>query len=202
MVRFFTIEREYGSEGAEYAVALAEKLGWKLYDKALIDAVAAEAGVDPEQVAAGDEKPDPWYARLGKGFLAGGAELGFPPSGINTEQMLGYLQRAMKRVAAEGHCVIVGRGGSSYLCGEPGAFHVFTYASMPNKKRWFEAKYPERAAHAEQEIHAADAARAAYVRRHYNRDWADRHLYHLLLNSCMGIDAMVKATIDAAGTIG
>ena len=202
MVRFFTVEREYGSEGAEYAAALADTLGWKLYDKALVDAAAVEAGVDPSQVVAGDEKLDPWYARLGKGFLAGGAELGFPPSGVDSERMLGYLQRAMKRVATEGHCVIVGRGGSSFLCGEPGAFHVFTYASMPHKKRWFEAKYPERANQAEQEIHAADAARATYIRRHYDRDWADRHLYHLLLNSCMGIDAMVKATIDAAGTIG
>jgi len=71
MVRFFTIEREYGSEGAEFAAALAEKLGWKLYDKALIDAAAAEAGVDPDQVAAGDERRDPWYARLGRAFWPG-----------------------------------------------------------------------------------------------------------------------------------
>ena len=62
-------------------------------------------------------------------------------------------------------------------------------------------------------VHAKDYARAAAEHPSVDlvaawdedagrgRDWADRHMYHLLLNSCMGIDAMVHATIDAAGAI-
>ncbi len=35
MIRTITIEREYGSGGADVARKLAERLGWKLWDQAL-----------------------------------------------------------------------------------------------------------------------------------------------------------------------
>jgi len=33
-------------------------------------------------------------------------------------------------------------------------------------------------------------------------DWTDYRLYHLMLNNCMGFEAMVEATIVAAGLSG
>ncbi len=198
MTRVITVEREFASEGAEFAAALAARLGWKLVDKSLIQQVAHSAGVQPAVVEACDERLDPWYHRFGKNFWQGGVEQSIEPNLYDSETMIGHLQSTIRNAAAEGNCVIVGRGGSSLLCGLPGGFHIFTFASMPRKKRWFEQKFPERSRNAEQEIHAADQARAAYVRQHYQRDWADRHLYHLMLNSCMGIPAMVEATLRAA----
>jgi hypothetical protein len=43
------------------------------------------------------------------------------------------------------------------------------------------------------------AGARAYVRRYYDRDWADRRLYHMMINSCMGCDAMIEAVLDGAG---
>jgi hypothetical protein len=37
MIRIITIEREYGSGGAEIAELLAHQLGWKLWDKDLTE---------------------------------------------------------------------------------------------------------------------------------------------------------------------
>ena len=197
MTRVITVEREFGSEGAEFAAALADRLGWSLADNSLVEHVARAAGVPATAVAASDERTDPWYHRLSKGFWQGGIEQSVAPN-LDSDAMLGHLQTAIRSTAEQGNSVIVGRAASSLLCGVPGCFHIFTYASMPRKKRWFEETFPDRARHAEAEIHAADHARAAYVRQHYNRDWADRHLYHLMLNSCMGIPAMVDAAITAA----
>lgn len=42
-----------------------------------------------------------------------------------------------------------------------------------------------------------DRIRASYVRRYHERDWTDRHLYHLMMNSKVG-DSRVVATILAA----
>ena len=42
----------------------------------------------------------------------------------------------------------------------------------------------------------------AYVRRYYDRDWADRRLYHMMINSCMGCDAMIDSVLDGAGKAG
>ena len=44
-----------------------------------------------------------------------------------------------------------------------------------------------------------DRRRAEYIRRFHQREWDDRRLYHLMLNSCMGLDAMVESTVEAAG---
>jgi cytidylate kinase len=94
---------------------------------------------------------------------------------------------------------VVGRGAASILARAPHCFHVFVYASLWRKVRWFEEQFPEHAKEAEQELAATDLRRAAYVRHFYDQEWTDRRLYHLMINSCMGFEAMVKATIDGAG---
>src|SRR5580704_7618608 len=68
MVKVITVEREYGSQGAEFARLLAEALGWKLIDSCLIDEIARRAGVAKSQVTRCDEQLDPWYHRFGKAF--------------------------------------------------------------------------------------------------------------------------------------
>ncbi len=107
----------------------------------------------------------------------------------------------MKAVASEGNCVIVGRGATCALGGVPGAFHVFVYASLNRKKRWFTETFPQHAKIAEQELVATDKRRSAYIKRFYQQDWTDRRLYNLMINSCVGFDAMVEATIAAAGLL-
>ena len=46
---------------------------------------------------------------------------------------------------------------------------------------------------------ATDKRRAAYVKRYFGQDWTDRRLYHMMINSCMGFEAMIQAAIDGAG---
>src|SRR5579863_3189964 len=65
-IRVITVEREYGSHGAEFAHDLAGQLGWKLLDSELIAGAARRAGVDPKVAERFDEKLDPWYYRYGK----------------------------------------------------------------------------------------------------------------------------------------
>jgi cytidylate kinase len=201
MIRIITVEREYGSQGAEYAHHLAARLGWKLVDECLIEEIAAKAGVKRDLVSRCDERLDPWYYRFGKAMWYGGLER-LPTEDSDTfdsERMTDYVQHALRARAEEGQCVVVGRGAACLLNQLPGAFHVFVYASMARKKKWFEEHFPELAEEAETELLATDKRRAAYVRRHYQTDWADRRIYHLMLNSCMGFDAMIFATIEAAG---
>ena len=202
MVNVITVEREYGSEGGVFARHLAERLGWKLVDECLIEEVATLAGVTPELAAGCDERLDPWYHRIGKAFWHGSNERS--PGALDnaifdSDQMTVYLQQALIKEAASGNCVIVGRGAPSVLNTVPGCFHIFVYASMPRKVKWFIGQFPAKAKQAEQEILATDRRRADYIRRVHQHDWANPHLYHLLLNSCMGHDAMVGATLEATG---
>ena len=52
-----SIGRQYGSGGHEIGEKLAEKLGVKFYDNALIDRVSKESGLCKEIIMEHDEKP-------------------------------------------------------------------------------------------------------------------------------------------------
>ncbi len=202
MVRVITVEREYGSEGAEFAHRLAARLQWKLIDRCLVEEIAQKVNVPPRLVENCDERLDPWYYKLGKAFWHGSVEH-MPPApasgAFDSERMTSLVRDYLQDAAATGHCVIVGRGAACALSVVPGVFNIFVYASLTRKLRWFEEHFPDHADDARRELEATDARRENYIRRYYDQDWTDRRLYHLMLNSCMGFDAMVEAAIDGAG---
>jgi len=206
MVRIITVEREYGSRGAEFAHHLAERLGWRLIDECLVEEIAHQARVPKATVMSCDERLDPWYYRVGKAFWHGSVDRAPAPTGtsdvFDSERMVTLVRDYLKDRVQEGNCVVVGRGAAPALLGTPGAFHIFVYAALSRKVKWFQQNFPEQAARAEEELAATDRRRAGYVRSFYHQDWADRHLYQLMLNSCMGMDAMVAATLEAAALVG
>ena len=201
MIRVITVEREYGSRGAEFAHHLAEHLGWKLIDQCMIEEIAQKAGVTTKLVERCDERLDPWYYRFGKAFWHGSLERmpALPENDVfDSERMVEFVRKYLLEIAEKGNVVVVGRGAASVLARAPGAFHIFVYASVWRKVKWFQEQFPEHAGDAEQELLATDRRRAAYIRRYFDQDWTDRRLYHLMMNSCMGMDAMVEATLEAA----
>jgi hypothetical protein len=171
-----------------------------LIDSCLIEDVARKAGVTPTLVKRCDERVDPWFYRFGKAFWLGSLEqMPDDPKVFDSARMVEFVKGYVQEQAAIGSCVVVGRGAACMLARSPGAYHVFVYASMARKIRYIEEKFPEHVGDAENEIIATDRRRAEYIRRFQQREWDDRRLYHLMMNSCMGIHAMVEATVEAAG---
>lgn len=202
MARIITVEREYGSRGAEFAHHLAARLGWKAIDQSLVEEIARRAGVDPIRAAHCDERLDPWYYRLGKSFWFGSVErLPPPPTDevFDSEYMAGLVQEYLKELAAAGNSVILGRGGACALAGTPQVVHLFIYAPTADRVRWFREHFPDHPGDAYREIEAVDARRESYIRRYYGHDWRDRRLYDMMLNSRIGFDAMTNAAIAACG---
>ena len=201
-VRVITVEREYGSHGAQFAHDLAMRLGWRLLDSELVTGAAHMAGVDPKTAAKFDERVDPWYYRYGKFFwfdpvytpATSGEERIF-----DSERMLELVREEILEAARQGNCVLVGRGAACALAGRPGCFHVFVYATAKAKKEWYVRTFPDQAQHAEQNLAAIDKRRAAAIRKFYQQEWCSRGLYHMLLNSCMGTEAMIAAVECASG---
>jgi hypothetical protein len=200
-VTVITVEREYGSHGAEFAHDLAAHLGWRLYDSELITGAARKAGVDPKLAAKFDERLDPWYYRYGKIFWQ--EPMYVTSTGeehtLDSERMLELIKQQIHDAAKDGYCVLVGRGSACALAGKPGCFHIFVYATASAKKEWFARAFPQRAQHAEQDLAAFDRRRASVIRKFYQQEWCTRGLYHMLLNSCIGTEAMIAAVQCAAG---
>lgn len=199
-IRVITVEREYGSRGAEFAHNLAARLGWKLLDAELVAGAARAAGVPEKQAAKFDDRLDPWYYRYGKVFWQDSMYSTTGPCDeqiFDCERMYSLIHKEILEAEKQGNCVLVGRGSALALAGKPGCFHVFVYATMAAKKEWFARSFPDQAGRAEQEIIAADKRRAAVVKRFYNQEWCARGNYHMLLNSAIGTDAMIGAAIAA-----
>jgi hypothetical protein len=203
-VRVITVEREYGSRGGEFAHDLAEHLGWHLLDAELINRAARAAGVDPKAAARFDERIDPWYYRYGKLFWhdSSFSTIGMGEEHVfDSEKMLEIIKQQILTAAREGNCVIVGRGAACALAGFPGSFHVFVYATARAKREWFARAFPNQADQAEQHLAAFDKRRATVIRKAYQQEWCARGLYHLLLNSCIGNGAMIRA-VESAASVG
>jgi hypothetical protein len=199
--RVITVEREYGSRGGEFAHDLAARLGWRLLDSELLTAAARSACVPEETAAKFDDQLDPWYYRYGKVFWQ---DQVYSTTALKDEQvfdcerMYALIREEILAAAKQGNCVLVGRGAACALAGKPGCFHVFVYATAAAKRDWFVHAFPDRAQHADQQLAAADKRRAAVIRRYYQQEWCARGLYQMLLNSAIGIDAMIAATQGAA----
>jgi hypothetical protein len=202
-IRVITVEREYGSHGGEFAHDLAQHLGWKLLDSELLANAARRAGIHPKVAERFDERLDPWYYRYGKILWNDPMYAPTPNTteeqNLDSERMLTLIQQEILDAATAGNCVIVGRGAACALVGKPGCFHVFVYATAKAKREWYMRTFPKQADQADAHLAAFDKRRAAVIKKFYQQDWCARGLYHMLLNSCIGIEPMVSAVEGAAG---
>ena len=201
-VRVVTIEREFGSGGADIARLLAERLGWTLWDQRLTDEIAHRVQCDRAAVAEREERNDPLYYRLLKSFLRGSFEgsLNVPRLKLLDADVIVRLTKQIVDAAAnEGHCVIVGRGAAFFLENRPDAFHVFVYARYEDKVQRLirSGTAPGEAARL---VETIDHGRADFIKKYFDKDWPCRRLYHLMINSRVGDQAVVQTILNGIAT--
>ena len=131
MKRILVIEREYGAGGSVIAEQTATRLGWKLLDHALTEEIARLAKVHPEICQSREERVDPWLYRLAKVFWRGSPERSVPlvdSDVLDAERLICLTRQVVEEAAAQGQCVIVGRGAAHFLRNRADTFCVFLYA--------------------------------------------------------------------------
>jgi Cytidylate kinase-like family len=194
--RVITISREYAAGGESLGERLAARLNWQLLDRELVEQVAAAAHVEPELVTRFDERCDSWLHSLTKRVFSYGAIEGVnePPDVLDAESLAGRSRRVIEQAASLGDCVIVGRGAQCALAGRPDALHVFVFAPAEERLR----RAHERGHRCDLGgLAAVDRNRSEFMRTMYGRDWRDPRLYHLMLNSTLGIDALADLVIQS-----
>ena len=194
--------REYESGGDRIAALLAERLGWKLIDGALIEEVAQLAHVDSELVRRFDERVDSWVHRISRRALTYGAfdaVAVLPETAIFDAETMALLTRAAIEHAWEiGKCVVVGRGSQCILQQHSDVFHVFLFA--PFASRVANARLHEGpAADALERVRAADAQRARYVQMNFGQEWRNPHLYDLMVSTQLGEERVVSTILAGMG---
>jgi cytidylate kinase len=204
MIRVITIEREYGSGGAEIAKRIANRLGWKLWDQLLTNEIARQMECECRVVEEHEEKRDPLYHRLLMAFMRGSFEgsLNAPRLKMaDTDCVREVAERVVKHAAEEGNCVIVGRGSAHYLQNRRDAFHVFVFAPLNEKIRRLEAGGKSES-EAIQLAETVDRDRAAFIKQYFGVEWPGRHRFDLMINSTVGEETAVDIILNSIELLG
>jgi cytidylate kinase len=194
MTNVIAIEREYGCGAGAIARSLANRLGWSLWDREICAEIAKRLHCDVDSVESREEKLDPTFYRLVKVFMRGSYEESYSGKGLemlDAEHLSHLFEQVIKDVASRGKCVIVGRAAPWFLRDRPDTLAVFLYASEQEKIRRVMAMGKSRK-EAEELVENIDKERAAFVKKYYGKNWPSRELYHLMLNTKIGSDDVIR----------
>ncbi len=203
MIRIVTIEREYGCGGGEIAQRLAAELGWKLWDQSLTEEIAKLAECPKAVVEVREERTDPLYYRLFKSFLRGSYEGSLNAHKlkvVDSESIAKITQRVVENVAKTGNSVIVGRGSQHFLRNNPDTVRVFLYAPREAKVRRLLARGKSEN-EAEQLVDSVDRERADFIDKYFRVEWPNRAVYHAMINTAIGDNAVVHLILDVMETL-
>jgi cytidylate kinase len=202
MIKIVTIEREYGSGGGEIAQLLAKQLGWKLWDHLLTEEIARLAECPKAVVEVREERTDPLYYRLFKSFLRGSYEGSINAHKlklVDSESILKFTERVVQHAAKTGNSVIVGRGSQQFLKNRQDTLRVFLYAPRQDKVRRLLARGKSEK-EAELLVDTVDRERSDFIQKYFHVEWPDRALYHTMINTVIGDEAVLHIILDLMKT--
>ena len=123
------------------------------------------------------------------------------PEILDPDRLLELVREVVTQAAEAGQCVIVGRGAPYFLRNRSDTFSAFLYAPRMLKLERIKGQV-NNDAEAENLVDSVDQGRAAFIKHYFGKDWPNRHLYHLMVNTMIGIESSVELllrTMQVAG---
>ena len=194
-----TIGRECGSGGRLIGNRLAEKLNIKCYDKELLTLAAKKSGLCEEIFESHDEKPTSsfLYSLVMDTYSFGYSSSGFSDMPMNHKIFLAQFD-AIKKLAGEGPCVMVGRCADYALADWNDCFSIFVHADLDWRINRIASKHGKTPKEAKDMITKTDKSRASYYNYYTNKKWGAARSYNLCIDSGkLGIDYATEAIIES-----
>lgn len=185
-----TVSRQYGAGGSSVAAIVAARLGADVLDKKLIDEIAQRLALPASDVEYQEERPRTFVERLVRSFsslepgMAGAYAPPYPAPLFDSRKEIVHLtEQLIRKAAASGNVVIVGRGAGFVLRDQPGVFRVFLHAPDEVRCQTLVERFGLTEEVAGRKMHEIDSNRAAYIHQHYGRDWRDPGEYDLTIDT-------------------
>ncbi len=178
-----TISREHGSAGKRVGQLVAEKLGIPCYYKEMVAIAAQESGLAEE-----------FISNLNSDKNAVMRELYLSTDVV--QQAIVAQDRAIRKIADAGSCVIVGRAADYVLRDRKDVVRIFLYAPEEYRIGKVMEMYGDTREAARRSIARSDSARSAYYKSISGRSWGDPHGYELCVDSSIGVEETAKLISD------
>ena len=193
MKKIITISREFGAGGGEIGRAVASRLGYEYYDKAIILRAAHEANTDAESVYRRDQ-------RVPMNFGFAQSLFDFYNKPLN-EKLFDAQKQVIRKIGEKGNCVIVGRNANSILREFDHCLHVFICADVKWRKERSLGLYPDATdAKIADQLATIDKRRRKYCAYYTKTEFGVADYYDLCLKTSeLGIETCVDIICTLAG---
>lgn len=172
-----TISRQYGAGGRELAGIIANKLGIKLYDRQIVHIAAAKLGID--DLSEKDLLEMENYVKpLSMSFVpfrSFGMNMGESSQGIFMSE-----SAAIRKLAKDGPCVILGRSADYALRKFDNKFSVFVCADDDYREARGKTVYGGKTL---KELNQEDKKRARYYNYYTGQTWGEGQNYDMIVNT-------------------
>lgn len=174
------VDREFGSGGHKIAEQVAGNLGFKFYDRSMLDEIAKHMDVNTEMLEKFDEKPKVPVLSRKVGKYTNSME----------DILAEYQFEFIKKKAASGESfVIVGRCANSVLKDFEGLITVFVSSARDYKIKRVMDEFGLDESEAIAKMIRHDITRKRYHNRHSTTRWGELTSYDICMkSSLLGID--------------
>ena len=177
---YLAVSRLPGSRGTEVARRVANRLGWNVLDRQLVEDLAERLKLSPRLLELMDETRTDWLRETLLNLVE--------PRLVEQHGYVALLGRVMLVAASEGRVVFVGRGAGFLLPPEAG-IRVQVVASREYRLRTVAEREGIDGRVASRRLDSLDADRATFLHRNFGREPADVDDHDLTVNTgTLGID--------------
>lgn len=184
MSNIITIGRQLGSGGKLLGKLVAEKLGYKFYDKDVLAQIAKDTGLSSNLFEGIDDKPTNSFLYALVMGVQSGKGLPYQYNDVlNSENVFKIQADLIKELAAKEDCVFVGRCADYILRNSENLTKVFCYAAPEFRIKTLIERDNMSEKEASSAIVKADKRRSNYYNFYTNQTWGDVVNYDLAINA-------------------
>lgn len=179
-----TINREVGSGGRTVGRKLAETLGVKYCDKAVIDGLTKKFGLTPERIEEIKAQKKSWWNDINNYYQTLVNSTSQPMEAevkLDNSTMFETEKRIQQELAEQTSCVIAGRTGFMVFREWPNHLSVFIQASMDYRIKRIMDRQNVSMDEARDIIAKIDATREAYIKKYEDTSRYDTRNYQLVI---------------------
>ena len=195
-----TINREVGSGGRTVGRKLAEKLGVKYCDKAVIDGLTHKFGLSPERIEEIKAQKKSWWNDVNNYYQTLVNSASQPMEAdvkLDNAIMFETEKRILQELASQSSCVVAGRTGFMVFREWPNHLNVFIQASMEHRIKRIMNRRDVTLDEARNIIAKMDATREAYIKKYEDTTRYDTRNYHLVISmDDLSEDDAVEVILD------
>jgi len=179
-----TIARQFGTGGHEIGAELARRLGVKLLDKQILNAVASRTGaVEDAMERIGARNPS-WrddFTTFYQQYMSS-AEYNGQEQDQTSHQLFRAQAQAIREIANQESCVLIGRCGFDIFADHPNALKIFIHSDIETRARRIAERYDISDQDARVMVVDTDYNRELYTKTFTGRDWTDARNYDIALD--------------------